>query len=332
MKTRMLSMLRRFFGTSRVLQVEEVRHAVAEQLCLTALPGLSRRYLPSAVSVRVGREDFRCLRPFEAQLRSAIRQDVEKLTRRQEWRPTAEKITLALAKDVNMPPGGTPKIITTFAKGTRHAAWWPSIGEDKPGSVPEKRSRATVLRLVITALAQGDTALQEEVQVVFDRQLAVSDLNLLGEETLILDPEQGVVTEPDREPWDPPSGVHVEHGAPPEVSFVAQRLRTGWDSAWVAFVSPGGPPRLLWCPGGVLLLGRTADAAHLVPGAPAQVLSRSHLALWQAGPGELYIMDLESTNGTFTDATRMPAWQPVRLQLPAKVQIGREGLFMVDLR
>ncbi len=327
MKKRLLGIFRRFWGTRRVLQVEEVRHAVAEHLSLAALPGLSRRYLPAAVSVRVAREDFRCLRPFETQLVSAIQQDVEVLTRRQEWRPTAEHITVALAKDMEMETGGTPIIVTTFPKGSRHAAWWPSIEDDK---TENGRTRANVLRLVITAIAQGGTALQEAVRVVFDPQLAVSDLELLGEENLILDPEQGVITESDRKPWDPPSGVHVELGRPLDVSFDTKNLRTGWDCAWASFVSPGGPPRLLWCPGGVLVLGRTVDAAHLVPGAPAQVLTRSHLALWWAGPGELYVMDLRSTNGTFKNHTQLPALQPVLVKLPATVQIGREGQFVVE--
>lgn len=77
-------------------------------------------------------------------------------------------------------------------------------------------------------------------------------------------------------------------------------------------------------PGGVKTLGRATGADFIVD---AALVSRVHCRLTALPDGDLELRDLESTNGTFVNGTRIA--QPIRLISGDRVQVGRLELVAV---
>jgi ABC transport system ATP-binding/permease protein len=73
-------------------------------------------------------------------------------------------------------------------------------------------------------------------------------------------------------------------------------------------------------PGGVRTLGRAAGADFIVD---AALVSRVHCRLTALPGGQLEVRDLESTNGTFVNGTRVDV---ARLASGDKLQVGRVEL------
>ena len=73
-------------------------------------------------------------------------------------------------------------------------------------------------------------------------------------------------------------------------------------------------------PGGVKTLGRATGADFIVD---AALISRVHCRLTASNDGQLEVRDLESTNGTFVNGSRIDA---ARLTPGDRVQIGRVEL------
>ena len=73
-------------------------------------------------------------------------------------------------------------------------------------------------------------------------------------------------------------------------------------------------------PGGVRTLGRATGADFIVD---AALVSRVHCRLSALPGGELEVLDLESTNGTFVNGARV---ETARLAPGDKLQIGRVEL------
>ena len=79
-------------------------------------------------------------------------------------------------------------------------------------------------------------------------------------------------------------------------------------------------------PGGVRTLGRSTGADFIVD---AALVSRVHCRLTVLGDGTLELRDLDSTNGTYVNGTRV---EHARLASGDRVQMGRMELVVVDER
>jgi hypothetical protein len=330
----LLGKVRRFFGGGRVLQLEEVRQMVAEHLRLNALTGLTRRYLPDHVTVRVAPQDASYLQPFVRQLRLAVRQEVGRLAREPGWSTTTESPGFSLEIDPSLRPGAAPALMISYPEGTDHAFWSRSVpGPRTEHDRADGRAAARPLRLVITTATQDGTAQQEEVYLALDRELVLGTIG--GDPqpgVLVLDEQQRVVRFKDdsAEQRTLAFDLQVRDAAQPPES--PQALPPDWNRLWVSLKQPGVTYRVVWCPGGLAILGRSLDTAHVVPEIPAKLLSRAHLALWLDAIGELFVMDLGSTNGTGLGAGRLPEWQPIRFELPATFSVGEDGLVTLEVK
>jgi pSer/pThr/pTyr-binding forkhead associated (FHA) protein len=91
---------------------------------------------------------------------------------------------------------------------------------------------------------------------------------------------------------------------------------------WILRTVNDGEPEKTFriLPGGVRTLGRATGADFSVDGA---LVSRVHCRLVSLPGGELEVRDLESTNGTFVNGTRV---QTAVLQSGDRLQIGRVEL------
>jgi len=91
---------------------------------------------------------------------------------------------------------------------------------------------------------------------------------------------------------------------------------------WILRTVNDGEPEKTFriLPGGVRTLGRATGADFSVDGA---LVSRVHCRLVALPGGELEVRDLESTNGTFVNGTRV---QTAVLQSGDRLQIGRVEL------
>jgi pSer/pThr/pTyr-binding forkhead associated (FHA) protein len=94
---------------------------------------------------------------------------------------------------------------------------------------------------------------------------------------------------------------------------------------WILRTVNDGEPEKTFriLPGGVRTLGRATGADFSVDGA---LVSRVHCRLVALPGGELEVRDLESTNGTFVNGTRV---QTAVLQSGDRLQIGRVELIAV---
>jgi len=73
-------------------------------------------------------------------------------------------------------------------------------------------------------------------------------------------------------------------------------------------------------PGSIKTIGRAAGADFIVE---AALVSRVHCRLTALADGQLEVRDLESTNGTFVNGSRV---EVIRLASGDKVQVGRVEL------
>jgi pSer/pThr/pTyr-binding forkhead associated (FHA) protein len=91
---------------------------------------------------------------------------------------------------------------------------------------------------------------------------------------------------------------------------------------WILRTINDGEPEKTFriLPGGVRTLGRATGSDFSVDGA---LVSRVHCRLTALPGGELEVRDLESTNGTFVNGTRV---ESARLQPGDRLQIGRVEL------
>jgi len=90
-------------------------------------------------------------------------------------------------------------------------------------------------------------------------------------------------------------------------------------------VTEGVPERTFrMVPGGVRTIGRSTGADFIVD---AALVSRVHCRLTVLGDGALELSDLESTNGTYVNGTRV---EHARLASGDRVQIGRVELAVVE--
>ena len=91
---------------------------------------------------------------------------------------------------------------------------------------------------------------------------------------------------------------------------------------WILRTLNDGEPEKTFriLPGGVRTLGRAIGADFSVDGA---LVSRVHCRLVALQDGELEVLDLDSTNGTFVNGKRV---QAAKLESGDRLQIGRVEL------
>jgi len=97
---------------------------------------------------------------------------------------------------------------------------------------------------------------------------------------------------------------------------------------WILRTVTDGQPEKTFriLPGGVRTLGRATGADFIVD---AALVSRVHCRFTALPDGSLEVRDLESTNGTFVNGTRIDA---ARLMAGDRVQVGRiELLALTDV-
>jgi len=334
---RLVGRLRRAFGADRVLQLEEVRVAVAEHLEGAALRGLSRRYLPARVRVRVSEDDLRFLEPFGDRVRQEVASVVRELASRPGWRRTVDEAAVELSTAADLAPGALPRVEVEYADGPRRAVWQPpEAGEQASPEMPAAAGRAAsgLLEVVITAASGDGTALQERFQVCLDPALPAAALHGVDlSETVVLRLEGScLVRGPSDEPWNAPPpaevgvlpGLDATHGVPGVP-------RDALSAPWLRARAADGAT-LLWCPAGALVIGRGDSDAHLAPESAPQALSRRHCALVRAADGRLAVADLESTNGTFLDGRPVAPGLLVPLNPPAMLSAGIQGTVTMELR
>src|SRR5688500_4633431 len=78
-------------------------------------------------------------------------------------------------------------------------------------------------------------------------------------------------------------------------------------------------------PGSVRTIGRATGANFIVD---AALVSRVHCRLTASDNGTLELCDLESTNGTFVNGTRVG--QPIPLASGDRIQVGRVELIAIQ--
>lgn len=88
---------------------------------------------------------------------------------------------------------------------------------------------------------------------------------------------------------------------------------------WMLRTLDEGAPEQVFrlVPGGVRTVGRAAGADFIVE---AALVSRVHCRLTSLPDGGLEVKDLESTNGTYVNGTRI---QTARLSVGDRLQVGR---------
>jgi pSer/pThr/pTyr-binding forkhead associated (FHA) protein len=98
------------------------------------------------------------------------------------------------------------------------------------------------------------------------------------------------------------------------------------DSMWILRTVNEGEPEQTFriLPGGIRTLGRAVGADFIVD---APLVSRAHCRLTALPSGELEVRDLDSTNGTFVNGSRVDS---ARLASGDRIQVGR--LELVALR
>ncbi|HET9359338.1 MAG TPA: FHA domain-containing protein [Vicinamibacterales bacterium] len=91
---------------------------------------------------------------------------------------------------------------------------------------------------------------------------------------------------------------------------------------WILKTSTEGVPEKVFriLPGGVRTIGRSAGADFIVD---AALVSRVHCRLSALPGGELEVHDLESTNGTFVNDTRV---ETARIAPGDRLRVGRVEL------
>lgn len=310
--------------------------AVAEHLEGAALRGLSRRYLPARVRVRVSEDDLRFLEPFGDRVRQEVASVVRELASRPGWRRTVDEAAVELSTAADLAPGALPRVEVEYADGPRRALWQPpEAGEQAPGATPASgRAASGLLEVVITAASGDGTALQERFQVCLDPALPAAALHGVDlSNPLVLRLEASILVEdPSGEPWNasPPAEVGVQPGldATREVPGVP---RDALSAPWLRARAADGAT-LLWCPAGALVIGRGDADAHLAPESAPQALSRRHCALARAAGGRLAVADLGSTNGTFLDGRPVAPGVLVPVNPPAMLSAGIQGTVTMELR
>ena len=325
--SRLLRRLGRRLPDRRPLQIDEVVAATVDGVRTQALAGIRARYLPSGVRIAVSGEDRRYLAAFEAELAREIRRSLGELIDvpgSDRWVAVTEAAGVELVKDPVLEPGAPPRIGLRYPDGVRQASWsagaaarerlGPAGGPDRP------------LSIVLTTSSGDGTALQEALTVWLGLELprALVEPSAAPGETLRV--RHGAVVDATGAP------VVVDGrplaALPPPAPRRTACLPITWDGPWARLHGAAGP--LIWCPGGVLLLGRDPAAAHLVPtGAPPSV-SAAHLALWRHS-GALMVADLASTNGTRAGDRPLVPSQPAPASLPATLVLG-QGSMVVEVR
>lgn len=329
------TIVRRLLRAGRVLQIEEVRAAVAEQLEVGALRGLHRRYLPSRIVVEVSAVDHRYLEPFLDRLTGAIRDEAQQRLAGGGWDAAAGPPAVRLDMNRHLRPGAVPRVRLEYPTPVASASWRPSGRRGPTAWGDRSREGATrgLFGLVITAAVDDGTAIQEAVRLHLAPSLprAVLDPGAPpGSEVAWDGDARRFVESPGDEPVRPESGRLEVHPPPVVADSAAASLPAGWDRPWVELKRPGSD-RLLWCPGGALIIGRADETAHLAPEHAGPSLSRCHLALTFSEAGGLGVVDLGSTNGTFVDGERLEPSAPRALALPATLTIGELGRLVVEM-
>ena len=324
----------RLFGAGRVLQVEEVRVGVSEHLDTQALRGLRNRYLPSKITVCVSEEDSRCLRPFESTISETVQEEARRRVAGGEWRATAERIDLSLVVDPRIGTGKPPRLSSAYPAGVLRAGWKPGGGgrlEARAAHGPD--ASATVLRLTVTTAADHGTALQEPVLVALDPTLAVAAVGADSVQAgyLALAEDGSGLVDSTGTAWSPPAQLAFEIRQPLAAESGGAPAGTeDWNRTSVEFRLAGGG-RLIWCPGGVLVVGRDEEWAHLVPEHAPSLLSRRQFRLSRTSARTLAVEDLGSTNGTWLDDRRLPRFEARAAALPAAIRVGEHGRLLVEV-
>jgi two-component system cell cycle response regulator len=89
--------------------------------------------------------------------------------------------------------------------------------------------------------------------------------------------------------------------------------------AYLIVLNGGVPGAMLRLAPGETRLGRAADNTFQLPDAD---ISRHHAVLTVESDGQIYLTDLDSTNGTFLNARRVPSQRPVALRDGDRIQFG----------
>ncbi len=319
--------LRRHLPDYRPLQIDEVTAAVVDAVRRKALPGIRALYLPSALKVLVSPEDFRYVCPFINDLEANVQQELRSLASEdggEPWRGTVEDITMRMSVDHQLRTGAPPTVVLQYSGGMQRASWSPRRTADP---VPD---RADVLLTVVTTLAEGyETALQETANVWLGRELPAYLLNKSISPGVTLRIRGGTVVDEQGDPWLV-DGRQLSVEPPPDPCRVPSCLPPVWDAPWAWLEGSFGRP-LLWCPGGVVILGREHQFAHLIPTGLASAVSAAHVALW-SDIGGLVVCDLESTNGTIAGRMSLAPGRPTHVDLPAVLQVGSLGSLVIEIR
>jgi pSer/pThr/pTyr-binding forkhead associated (FHA) protein len=95
---------------------------------------------------------------------------------------------------------------------------------------------------------------------------------------------------------------------------------------WILRTVTDGHPEQTFriLPGGIKTIGRAIGADFIVD---AALVSRVHCRLTALPDGQLELLDLESTNGTYVNGVRVG--QPLRLVSGDRLQVGRVELVAV---
>ncbi len=334
----------------RPLQISEVVQAVDEHLRAAALPSLRLRYLPTVLEIWMSDGDWAGLRPFEEHLREAILEVYAELAGKSGFAARAPAPEIKFLADDEISLGNPPVIESGFSERDDEATWKPGkrIPSFAAGAAPVRPSRVEegVFEFLITSDFQGGTARQSMLLVCLTAELplglvaraaAVSPPGPPGgtpAETLRLDGERRIVTAGGEE-WEGPAPERKTlPEAPPPIEGLAHE-ETGVLPTFALPVfrfQPSQRPAVVWAPGGALVIGRGAGESHWVPASAPSNLSGRHLALVLMPGTGFFVCDLESTNGVYLGGARLPALRLAELELPAALDIGKEGSMRIEVR
>jgi len=323
--SRILRGIRRRLPDGRPIQIDEAVAAAVEAVRGRALRGIRRRYLPSSLRIAVSPEDYRFLDPFREELEGEVWRALEDLKGEDDgglWLATADPVALVLGVEASLDPGAPPRVDLAYPEGVRTASW--AAGAAASG----KTGGPWPLRLVLTAAAGDGTALQETVEAWLGLELPRTLVEPDAAPGEILQIRGGQVVERSGQPWLH-GGRSVEANPPPPTPRGAGSLPVTWDGPWLR-LRRGDGSHLVWCPGGVLFVGREPVFAHLVPTAPSSLLSAAHFALW-SDDARIVVCDLESTNGTLAGTTPLPPGEPLHLAPPVTLQVGSRASLTIEV-
>jgi len=320
---RFFAKLAKLTGSTRVLQIEELRAAASETIDLEGLRGLKKRYLPSRISLAVSPEDHAFLSPFLTHITDSVSSEFVQRIHSGEWIPTSRTPEILLEINEALAPGGAPVLSLGYPEGKMTSAWKPTHASVHK----EPEGKTGFYSLIITSGEEEYTAAQEKLLVYLAPAIPARALDPSAEPDCMLRLEDGEVRIEKGARWYPPAGMALEILGPTAGDRSSPREV---DILWLRCPDhPGGA--LIWCPEGTAVFGREEGLAQLVPEAGIPLLSRRQFRLRHENEKELSITDLGSMNGTRVEGHRLEAGRAKRIVAPARVEIGEKGSVVIEI-